>query len=248
MTASLRAYLFTIGLLFTPLTEATAVKAAKQETITVFAAASLTDALEKLAQQYKDESKETAVRFSFAASSTLARQIEAGAPADIFISANEEWTDYLAAKKLIASVCHGAAGLVTALRPDGQSIVKDLRVNSFTDAEEVAVGLEKVVPFMLETRLRELGGRFEGAVLDWNADALRFYESLGAKPIKEWIICRLAGEPLRAWPARWGSRPIWSRRSGQSGVPTALVSRTRPQWALMRCGRFSRGPMPSRQW
>lgn len=67
-----------------------------------------------------------------------------------------------AANKLIASVCHGAAGLVTAKRPDGQSIVKDLRVNSFTDAEEKEVGLEAVVPFLLETRLRELGGRFEG--------------------------------------------------------------------------------------
>ncbi|MBH9579505.1 type 1 glutamine amidotransferase domain-containing protein [Inhella proteolytica] len=65
--------------------------------------------------------------------------------------------------RLIASVCHGAAGLVTARRPDGQSIVKDLRVNAFTDAEERAVGLQDVVPFMLETRLRELGGRFEGA-------------------------------------------------------------------------------------
>ena len=77
-----------------------------------------------------------------------------------------------AAKKLIASVCHGAAGLVTAKRPDGQSIVKDLRVNSFTDAEEVAVGLEKVVPFMLEARLRELGGRFESSD-NWQAFAIR---------------------------------------------------------------------------
>ena len=70
-----------------------------------------------------------------------------------------------AANKLIAAVCHGAAGLVTAKRPDGQSIVKDLRVNSFTDAE-------KVVPFMLETRLRELGGRFEGTG-NWQAFAIR---------------------------------------------------------------------------
>jgi putative intracellular protease/amidase len=77
-----------------------------------------------------------------------------------------------AAKKLIASVCHGAAGLVTAKRPDGQSIVKDLRVNSFTDAEEAAVGLETVVPFRLETRLRELGGRFEGRG-NWQAFAIR---------------------------------------------------------------------------
>ncbi|NRT56701.1 type 1 glutamine amidotransferase domain-containing protein [Sphaerotilus uruguayifluvii] len=77
-----------------------------------------------------------------------------------------------AARKLIASVCHGAAGLVTARRPDGHSIVKDLRVNSFTDAEETAVGLEKVVPFLLETRLRELGGRFEGTG-NWQPFALR---------------------------------------------------------------------------
>ncbi|MCZ8319727.1 MAG: type 1 glutamine amidotransferase domain-containing protein [Silanimonas sp.] len=77
-----------------------------------------------------------------------------------------------AAHKLIASVCHGAAGLVTAKRPDGQPIVKDLRINSFTDAEEVALGLEKVVPFMLETRLRELGGRFEGSD-NWQAFAIR---------------------------------------------------------------------------
>src|SRR5512135_3577570 len=74
--------------------------------------------------------------------------------------------------KLVASVCHGAAGLVTARRPDGQPIVKDLRVNSFTDAEEVAVGLQQVVPFMLETRLRELGGRFEGAA-NWQPFAIR---------------------------------------------------------------------------
>lgn len=77
-----------------------------------------------------------------------------------------------AARKLIASVCHGAAGLVTALRPDGQSIVKGLRVNAFTDAEEVAVGLETVVPFLLETRLRQLGGKFEGAA-NWQPFAIR---------------------------------------------------------------------------
>ena len=68
-----------------------------------------------------------------------------------------------AAGKLIGSVCHGAAGLVSARRPDAQPLVKNQRVNSFTDAEERAVGLEKVVPFLLESRLRELGAKFEGA-------------------------------------------------------------------------------------
>jgi putative intracellular protease/amidase len=67
------------------------------------------------------------------------------------------------AGKFIASVCHGAAGLVTARRADGESIVKGLKVNSFTDAEEAAVGLTDVVPFLLESRLRDLGGHFENA-------------------------------------------------------------------------------------
>ena len=40
-------------------------------------------------------------------------------------------------------------------------------------------------------------GRLEWAVLDWNEDAIKFYESLGAKPNSEWTVYRLAGEPLR---------------------------------------------------
>lgn len=74
--------------------------------------------------------------------------------------------------KFIASVCHGAAGLVTAKRADGESVVKDMRISAFTDEEEKAVGLEKVVPFMLETKLRELGCQFEGAP-KWTPFAIR---------------------------------------------------------------------------
>jgi molybdate transport system substrate-binding protein len=71
------------------------------ETVTVFAAASLTDALSELGRRYEQAHPDVRVRFSFAASSAVARQIEAGAPADIFASANEEWMDYLAARELI---------------------------------------------------------------------------------------------------------------------------------------------------
>jgi putative intracellular protease/amidase len=77
-----------------------------------------------------------------------------------------------AAEKIIASVCHGAAGLVSAKRADGMSIVKGQRISSFTDAEEAAVGLTAVVPFQLESRLRELGAVFEGAA-NWQAFAVR---------------------------------------------------------------------------
>lgn len=41
-------------------------------------------------------------------------------------------------------------------------------------------------------------GRFEWAVLDWNAPAIAFYQRLGARPLKEWIINRVSGDALRA--------------------------------------------------
>jgi molybdate transport system substrate-binding protein len=68
--------------------------------IIVFAAASLTNALQELGDGF---TKETAipVKFSFAASSTLARQIENGAPAEVFFSADLEWMDYLQTRNLI---------------------------------------------------------------------------------------------------------------------------------------------------
>ncbi|WP_158784680.1 molybdate ABC transporter substrate-binding protein [Pantoea sp. BAV 3049] len=70
------------------------------ENITVFAAASLTNALQDIAEQYQ-KGKEVKVVSSFASSSTLARQIEQGAPADLFISADQQWMDYAAQKKTI---------------------------------------------------------------------------------------------------------------------------------------------------
>ncbi|WP_207458413.1 type 1 glutamine amidotransferase domain-containing protein [Azospirillum sp. SYSU D00513] len=65
------------------------------------------------------------------------------------------------AGKIVAAVCHGPAGLVSAKRKDGRPIVEGRRVNGFTNGEEEAVGLTQVVPFLLETRLRELGGKYE---------------------------------------------------------------------------------------
>lgn len=77
-----------------------------------------------------------------------------------------------AAGKVIGAVCHGVAGLVAARAADGRSIVSGKRVNSFTDDEEDAAGLSSVVPFKLESRLRELGGRFEKAS-NWASFAVR---------------------------------------------------------------------------
>ncbi len=69
-------------------------------TIIVFAAASLTNALQEVGDGFMKDSS-IPVKFSFAASSTLARQIENGAPADVFFSADLEWMDYLQTRKLI---------------------------------------------------------------------------------------------------------------------------------------------------
>jgi molybdate transport system substrate-binding protein len=68
--------------------------------VLVFAAASLKTALDEInAQWHERTGKRTAI--SYAASSALAKQIEQGAPADLFISADEDWMDYLAERKLI---------------------------------------------------------------------------------------------------------------------------------------------------
>jgi ABC-type molybdate transport system substrate-binding protein len=88
--------------------------------ITVFAAASLTNALQDIAAAYKKE-KNVEVVSSFASSSTLARQIEAGAPADLFISADQKWMDYAAEKKRLmrqpAKRCWGIAWLSWRQKP-----------------------------------------------------------------------------------------------------------------------------------
>jgi putative intracellular protease/amidase/quinol monooxygenase YgiN len=64
-------------------------------------------------------------------------------------------------RRVIAALCHGVAGLVSARRRDGRPIVAGGLVAGFTNAEEEAEALAAIVPFLLETRLRELGARFE---------------------------------------------------------------------------------------
>jgi molybdate transport system substrate-binding protein len=79
-----------------------AAPAAAAEKVTVFAAASLKDALDAANAAWAKESGKEAVA-SYAASGALAKQIENAAPADIFISADLDWMDYLAKKNLIRS-------------------------------------------------------------------------------------------------------------------------------------------------
>ncbi len=77
-----------------------ALPAASQETLTVFAAASMKNAIDEISADF---TRQTGIKVaaSYAASSALIRQIEQGAPADVFASADLDWMDYGAKKKLI---------------------------------------------------------------------------------------------------------------------------------------------------
>ncbi|QIB33015.1 molybdate ABC transporter substrate-binding protein [Ancylobacter pratisalsi] len=74
-------------------------QARADDTPVIFAAASLTNAFQDIGKAYTDRTGQKVI-FSFAASSALAKQLEAGAPASIFASANEKWMDFTEAKDL----------------------------------------------------------------------------------------------------------------------------------------------------
>jgi len=65
-----------------------------------------------------------------------------------------------AAGKPVAAVCHGPAALVKAKAPDGRSVVAGREVTGFSNSEEGAVGLTKVVPFLIEDAFKELGAKY----------------------------------------------------------------------------------------
>ncbi len=88
-------FLLALCLLLSPL-------AARAQQLTVFAAASLTDAMKDVSVVWTRAGHQP-LRLSFGSSSTLALQIEQGAPANLFASADQKWMDYLAGKQLIAA-------------------------------------------------------------------------------------------------------------------------------------------------
>jgi putative intracellular protease/amidase len=67
---------------------------------------------------------------------------------------------------VVAAVCHGPAALAGLTLSDGTPLVAGKRIAAFTDSEENAVGLTEVVPFLLQSRLEELGAKHTGAP-DW---------------------------------------------------------------------------------
>jgi molybdate transport system substrate-binding protein len=98
--------------------------APEDTTLTVFGAASLTNVLQDIGDAFTQQTS-IPVKFSFAASSTLARQIENGAPADVFMSADSDWMDYLQARHLIQEATrHDIVGNRLVLIAPADSTVK----------------------------------------------------------------------------------------------------------------------------
>jgi molybdate transport system substrate-binding protein len=114
---------------------APAAPASQTARFTVFAAASLKNALGEAGVAWKAKTGED-ISVSYAASFPLARQIEAGAPADIFIGADEESMDYLAAKKLVKPESRKdfLANELVLIAPAGGPDQVELTPGGFADA------------------------------------------------------------------------------------------------------------------
>lgn len=100
--------------------------------------------------------------------------------------------------RVVAAVCHGPAALSLVKDASGAPIVKGRRVAGFSNEEDEAVGLTGVVPFALETRLRELGGRYERGPT-WSSFAVRDGKLVtGQNPQSSAAVAKLVVEALRA--------------------------------------------------
>ena len=119
----------------------------------VFAAASLKDAMDEAGAAWQRRSGQV-VRTAYAGSSALARQIEQGAPADVFISADQDWMDWLQQRRLIdARSRHDLLGNTLVLVAPARSNAQPLRLSKGTDLRQllgrngrIALALTSSVP------------------------------------------------------------------------------------------------------
>ena len=131
---------------------------AAAETVTVFAAASLRNALDAVSEAFAVASGHT-VSASYAGSSVLARQIGFGAPADVFISANPDWMDWLQSQGAIVEdsridLLGNRLVLVTASKAtDPVEISKITDLLALLDGGTMAMGLVNAVPAGIYGRL-----------------------------------------------------------------------------------------------
>jgi len=76
-------------------------------------------------------------------------------------------TEFAEKGKVVAAVCHGPGAFVNVTLAGGEHLLKGKEVTGFSNAEEDIMGLSEVVPFLLEDKLKEVGGRFVKAEEPW---------------------------------------------------------------------------------
>ncbi len=120
----------------------------RPDEVIVFAAASLTDALVDISAAFEKEHPNQRLVLNVGATSLMARQIEQGAPADVFLSANESWMDLLIARRRIQGVTHSLVGnrLVVAGALDASPInnpemIQHFRYVALADPSHVPAGI-----------------------------------------------------------------------------------------------------------
>ncbi len=150
MTA-IRRIIFLVGCLLALIS--TVKTPAKAENVLIFAASSLTSPLQEFADQYNARTGDR-IRTAFAASSTLARQISQGAPAAIYLSANQKWMGYLVDQNLLLPgsrrdlfsnrlvlITPSAAPKITALTPQNLNLLLSDRRLAIADPAHVPAGI-----------------------------------------------------------------------------------------------------------
>lgn len=141
-----------IGVLLSLTTLFVSLSTFASQKITLFAAASLTNAMQEIATSYQTEHQDSEIVFSFASSSVLAKQIEQGAPADIFMSADQKWMDYLIKHKVATDKQNLLKNGLVLIAPK-QSKLENVEINANTNwqailpkGERLAVGDPDHVP------------------------------------------------------------------------------------------------------
>jgi molybdate transport system substrate-binding protein len=119
-----------------------------QQELTLSAAISLKEALDKVAQSYRADRPDTVIHFNLGASGTLQRQIEQGAPIDIFISASEDQMNSLESKGLLLPGTRRdlVKNTVVLIVPKGQTGISSFQDLARPEVKVIAVGEPQTVP------------------------------------------------------------------------------------------------------
>ena len=188
------------------------VAATRAATVRVFAAASLTDSVKEISAAYERQTGDRIV-FNLGASSFLARQIEEGAPADIFFSADDAKMDSLEAKGLIAKDTRKnrlSNSLVIVVATEGDLKIKSAADLARADVKRIALADPKTVPAGIYAREYLVRAKLWPAVAakviptdnvraalaaveSGNVDAGMVYKTDAAISRKVKIVCEISG-------------------------------------------------------